>query len=756
MKVHEIAKKYNVTSKDILAFLETKGISVKSHLSKLDDGQIKIVDSHFSVQAQPLGKSTKAERADVPPVKDKGAKVAKKKVATEAIAPKVIPAKPKVHVSTPPAPKSAPADEVIPLSIIDDGIDVLEDEVVNYVPPKRHDKSSFKKPKQENSHKIIVKKKEEPVAKAPVVRPEYIQIKMPISVSGLATKLVIKTSELIKALMGLGVLATVNQQLGEDIVMKMAEKFNVIVEKLPDEEEQLIRTHDKIDDDKDLEHRPPIVTMMGHVDHGKTSLLDAIRKSNVADREAGKITQHIGAYAVTLKDRGTIAFLDTPGHAAFTAMRARGAHLTDIVILVVAADDGVMPQTIEAIDHAKAAGTPIVVAINKADLPSANVDRVKAELQKHDLVAEDWGGTTIMCKVSALTGEGIDELLEMLLLQAEILELRANKNRAAQGTVVEGTLSRSLGVVATILVQNGTLHIGDTVVCGQYYGKVRAMRNDRGKNVKEAGPSTPVELLGLSGVPDSGERFYVVPDEKQARTITEKRLLELKEKNLSGGMKHLSLECLYDLMKEKGMKELKIILKADVHGSVEVLKQSLEKISSDKIKVNVIHSGVGGVNESDVVLAVASDAVIIGFHVKADSKAQSLIDRENVDMKYYKIIYEVINDVKLAMEGLLEPTIREKIVGTAEVKQTFKASKFGLIAGCMVRKGKLVRNYLMRLIRDNIVVYDGKLDSLKRFKDDAKEVAEGFECGIVLDKFSDLKPGDIIECYMEEKVATKL
>lgn len=751
MKVHEIAKQLGVPSKEILAFLKEKGQSIKSHMSKLQEDQISLVQENFSKspEVRPAAPKKAVSKAKAPQ-KDHKKKSTKKKRSPSATTAKKTSA-PKD--STIPETNEDSSDSIL-LETDKDPYDIHEEDFEKETPKRPVRKSRGKEEKK----KIIkdTPARERAIRKEQVQRPDHIQLKIPITVSSLAANLCVKTSELIKALMSMGVFATVNQQLGEDVVMKVAEKFEVIIEKLPDEEQQLIIEHDKVDDAKELESRPPVVTMMGHVDHGKTSLLDAIRSSNVADREAGKITQHIGAYSVTLKDKGTITFLDTPGHAAFTAMRSRGAHLTDIVILVVAADDGVMPQTIEAIDHAKAAETPIVVAINKSDLASANPDRVKAELQKHDLMAEEWGGKTIMVNVSAVTGAGVDELLELLLLEAEILELRANPNRLAQGTVVEGTLSKNLGVVATILVQNGTLRVGDILVCGQFYGRVRAMRNDRGKNIKDAGPSTPIEVLGLNGVPDSGERFYVVSDEKQARAITEKRFLEIKEKNMAGGVRHLSLEGLYDMMKEKGTKELKIILKADVQGSVEVLKQSLIKLSTDAIKVSVIHSGVGGINESDVMLAVASDAVIIGFHVKADSKAQGLIDREKVDMKYYKIIYEAIQDVKLAMEGLLEPTIREKIMGTCEVQETFKASKIGTIAGCIVRKGKMVRNGLVRLIRDNIVVYDGKIGSLKRFKDDAREVLEGYECGIVLENFHDIKVGDIFECYMEEMVAGKL
>jgi len=776
MKVHEIAKKLNVSSTDVLALLKAKGHVLKSHMTKLDDQQVALVKKGLA----PAKKSVPAEKSASE--KPKRVRPQKKAKDTKPTVKKKVPAKKTETTKKTPFKKSVEAHKVPDKKVeekkkapakkhavkaqakvkedIDSGLRAQTSTLPTVEPKQKAMERPRRKGRAKADSKKIVTRatpsRDRALRKEQVTRPQHIQIKIPVAVSGLATNLVVKTSELIKALMSIGVFATVNQQLGEDVVMKVAEKFNVIVDKLPDEEEQLILAHDKIDDQKALKSRSPVVTMMGHVDHGKTSLLDAIRKSNVVDREAGKITQHIGAYSVDLKDKGTITFLDTPGHAAFTAMRARGAHLTDIVVLVVAADDGVMPQTIEASDHAKAAETPIVVAINKSDLASANPERVKAELQKHELMSEDWGGKTIMVNVSAINGDGIDDLLEMLLLESEILELKANPNRPAQGTVVEGTLSKNLGVVATILVQNGTLRVGDILVCGQFYGKVRAMRNDRGKNVKEAGPSTPIEVLSLNGVPGSGERFYVVPDEKQARAIAEKRFLEIKEKSLSGGVRHLSLEGLYNMMKEKGTKELKIILKADVQGSVEVLKQSLLKLSTDAIKVTVIHSGVGGINESDSMLAVASDAVIIGFHVKADSKAQNLIEREKIDMKYYKIIYEAINDVKLAMEGLLDPTIQEKIVGSAEVQETFKASKIGTIAGCKVRKGKMVRNNFVRLVRDSVVVYDGKVASLKRFKDDAREVNEGYECGIVLHNFNDVKVGDIFECYMEEKIAAKL
>ncbi|MBU1864694.1 MAG: translation initiation factor IF-2 [Candidatus Omnitrophica bacterium] len=714
MKVHEIAKQLNVTSKEILNFLKGEKISVKSHLSVLDDNAIGLLHNQFSSQGT-VAKDDVKEKATTQE-KTKKKKTKSETVANASLQQKEITKKKKIKT------------------------------VEKKGPTRR------RRVKEEKHPEVV-----SPRRKTPSPRPECINIKIPITVGSLATNLTVKTSALIKTLIEMRLFATVNQLLDEDTVMKVAKKFNVEIKKIPSQEEKLVREHERTDDESQLQIRPPVVTMMGHVDHGKTSLLDAIRKSRVVDREAGKITQHIGAYEVTIPNKGMVTFLDTPGHSAFTAMRARGANITDIVILVVAADDGVMPQTIEAINHARAADTPIVVAINKTDLPNANPDKVKAELKKHDLTAEEWGGKTIMVNVSAKTGKGIDELLELLLLEAEILELKGNPDRLAQGTVIEGKLSKSLGSVANVLIQNGTLHVGNILVCGRFHGKIRALRNDKGKNVQEASISMPIEVLGINGVPEAGEKFYVVNDERQARYITEKRLLDLKERSLSGGgVRHLTLEGLYDKIKESGIKELKIIIKADVQGSVEVLKQSLEKLSTEKIKLKVIHGGAGGISESDVILAAASDAIIIGFHVKADSKAQSLLEREKVDFKYYKIIYEAINDVRLAMEGLLEPTIREVVLGKAVIQQLFKASKLGNIAGCVVKKGRLVRNQRVRLIRDNVVIYEGALNSLKRFKDDAREVSEGYECGIVLAKYNDIKAGDVIECFKEEKVATKL
>ena len=594
------------------------------------------------------------------------------------------------------------------------------------------------------------------VPSAPATVAEAVAIRFPITVGNLAAQLNQRIPDLIKALMGLGIFANVNQLLNEEIVSKVAEKLGISIESVPDEAEKIIQEKEEAEDPKKLKPRPPVVTMMGHVDHGKTSLLDAIRKTNVAAKEKGFITQHIGAYGVDIPGKGHVTFLDTPGHEAFTAMRARGANITDVVVLVVAADDGVMPQTVEAVDHARAAGCPIVVAVNKSDLPTANPSKVMTGLQKMDLMPEEWGGKTICVKVSAKTAQGIDQLLEMLLLEAEVLELKANPDRSALGVVIEGRLSKGSGPVATVIVQKGTLRLGDTVIAGSHTGRVRSLRNDRGKSVKEAGPSYAVELSGLDGVPEAGEIFFVVEDEKIARKITEKKILALREREMSGAPKHLSLEDLYHRISEGNFKELKLILKADVQGSVEALSQSLERLSTDKCRLQVIHGGVGGVNESDIMLAAASDAVIIGFHVKADPKAQELAAKEGVDVRFYNIIYEAVESVRKAMEGLLEPTYKEVVEGKIQVRQIFKSSRVGTIGGGMVIKGRVVRQNRVRVVRNNIVVFDGKLASLRRFKDDVRDVAEGYECGFSLEGFDDIREGDAIESYRLDKTAAKL
>lgn len=575
-----------------------------------------------------------------------------------------------------------------------------------------------------------------------------------ITVKEISDKLEKSYAEVIKELMLMGVMASVNQEINFEMAEKLAAKFDTEI--LKEDEDDKEDLEDILKDNEEEEHlqkRSPIITVMGHVDHGKTSLLDAIRKSKVTSTEAGGITQHIGAYTVELNGEA-ITFLDTPGHAAFTAMRARGAQVTDIVILVVAADDGIMPQTQEAISHCKAANVPLIVAINKIDRPGANIDKVKQELTEYGLVAEDWGGDTICVPVSAHTKEGIDDLLEMILLSSEILELKANPNRKAKGTVVEAKLDKGRGAVATLLIQNGTLRVGDSIVVGSTYGRIRAMFNDKGRNIKSAGPSTPVEILGLSEVPEAGDKFYQVKDEKTARGIADKRKEKIRDEYLQSTHK-VSLEDLYNQIQEGTVKELGLIVKADVQGSVEALKQSLEKLSTEEVKVRVIHGGVGAINETDVTLATASNGIILGFNVRPDNNAIIASERDGVDIKTYRVIYDAIEDIKSAMLGMLEPEFKEVVIGTAEVRQVYKISSVGTIAGAYVQTGKLARNAGARVIRDGIVIFESELASLKRFKDDAKEVAQGYECGLSIEKFNDIKEGDIIECFIMEEIKKK-
>lgn len=596
---------------------------------------------------------------------------------------------------------------------------------------------------------------EEEIPAPPIEKPviKKIQIDIPIMVKDFANKLGIKPNELMKTMIEKGIFATINQSLDEKIVNDIAHIYGVEVEKLPTIEEKAFKGYEE-EDKKNLILRAPVVTLMGHVDHGKTSLLDKIRKTKVAAKEYGGITQHIGAYEVMLKN-GAVTFLDTPGHEAFTEMRARGANVTDIVVLVVAADDGVKPQTIEAIDHARAAGVTIVVALNKCDLPNIEIDRVKKQLAQLNLMSEGWGGKTIVIEVSAKTGKGIDELLEMLLLEAELLELKANPEAYARGVVIESRLSKDRGVIATALVQNGTLHIGDVLVAGPYYGKIKAMTNDKGQQVKEAPPSMPVEILGLSGVPQAGKKFFVAEDEKKAREYCLQKQAREKEREQIAP-KHVSLEGLYQQIEKGQIKELKIIIKGDVSGSIEALQKSLTELSIKDVKINVIHSAVGNINDSDVVLALASNAIIIGFHVKTEPKALETAEKEGVEIKLYNIIYETIADVKAAMEGMLEPIIKEVFLGRVQVRQMFTGSKIGTIAGCYVMKGRIPRSAIVKLIRGGKIIYEGKVSSLKRFKDDVKEVAEGFECGIVLINHDDIKEGDIIEAFEIQKIARRL
>lgn len=579
-----------------------------------------------------------------------------------------------------------------------------------------------------------------------------VEIGETITVKELAEKIGKPTADVIKTLIFTGVMAGINQEIDFATAEKVCEKYECLVVK-KEEKEELEVVEDEEVIEENLVKRPPIVTVMGHVDHGKTSLLDSIRKANVTAQEAGGITQHIGAYTVNLNGE-KLTFLDTPGHEAFTAMRARGAQVTDVVILVVAADDGIMPQTKEAISHCKAAEVPMIVAINKIDRPGANIDRVKQELTEYELVAEDWGGDTICVPVSAKTGENIEQLLEMVLLTAEMAELKADPKRKAKGTVIEAKLDKGRGAVATLLIQNGTLHVGDSILVGSTYGRIRAMFDDKGKSIKNAGPSIPVEILGLSEVPSAGDRFAVVKDEKTARNMAEIRKQKLKDESFHSANR-VSLEDLYSQIQEGTVKELGIIVKADVQGSVQAIKQSLEKLSTDDVKVRVIHGGVGAITETDVTLATASNALLIGFNVRPDSNASSIADKEGVDIKTYRIIYDAIEDVKSAMIGMLDPEYKEVINGKAEVRMVYKISSVGTIAGCYVLDGKIIRNSEVRVIRDGIVIFESTLASLKRFKDDAKDVNAGYECGLSVERFNDLKEGDIIESFTMQATERK-
>lgn len=623
----------------------------------------------------------------------------------------------------------------------------LENMVTDRMRDMRGGRNSKKK-KREESKMIQKEQPKKPEPKKEV--PKVIEIPETITVGDFAKAMGKTAAEVVKKLMMLGVMATVTQNIDFDTATLIADEFGIELkqEVVVTKEDMLFAEEE--DKPEDLKPRPPVVVVMGHVDHGKTSLLDAIRHTSVISTEAGGITQHIGAYGVRLNDRD-ITFLDTPGHEAFTTMRARGAQVTDIAILVVAADDGIMPQTIEAINHAKAAGVSIVVAINKIDKEGANVDRVKQMLVEHDLVPEEWGGDTVCVEVSAKKHINIDGLLEMVLLIADMLELKANPNKPAKGTVIEAQIDKGRGPVATVLVQEGTLKVGDIVIAGTAVGHVRAMINDKGRRVKTAGPSTPVEILGLSEAPSGGDHFRVVTDEKLARDVAEARKQEQKETRFNSTVK-VSLDNLFSQIDEGNMKELNVIIKADVQGSVEAVKQSLEKLSNDEVRVRAIHGGVGAVNESDVMLANASNAIIVGFNVRPDAGAAAAAERQEVDIRLYRVIYQAIEEIEAAMKGMLDPEFKEVVIGHAEVRQTFKVSGVGTIAGAYVTDGKIARNAEIRLVRDGIVVHEGKIDSLKRFKDDAKEVSDGFECGIGIEKFNDVKEGDVIECFIMEEI----
>lgn len=696
IRVYELAKELNVSSKKLISMLQEEfNVEVKNHMSVIEDEDAELIKELLSEKDE---EDSNEENDD------------KEKTASD-----------------------------------NDEVDVITKYEEIYSNQK-----SFVKSKKKNKQGKIGYSDAEDIQEENVDNSEngIIEIPASITVKEFAEKLNKPTTEVIKQLIFCGVMAAINQEIDFATAEKVAAKFEITISQASEEGNNIDEELD-LEEDINTEKRPPIVTVMGHVDHGKTSLLDAIKKSKVTETEAGGITQHIGAYTVKINDE-KITFLDTPGHEAFTAMRARGAQVTDIVILVVAADDGIMPQTQEAINHCKAANVPMIVAINKMDKPDANADKVKQELTEYGLLAEDWGGDTITVPVSAKSKLGIDELLEMVLLTAEMQELKANPARKAKGTVVEAKLDKGRGAVATLLVQNGTLHVGDSILVGTTYGKIRAMFDDKGKKTKIAGPSIPVEVLGLSEVPSAGDKFTVVKDEKTARQMTESRKLKIKEQQSFGH--RVSLEDLYSQIQEGKVKELSLIVKADVQGSVEAMKQSLEKLSTDNVKVRVLHGAAGAITETDVTLASASNAIIIGFNVRPDANAAALAEKEKVDIKTYRVIYTALEDIKSAMIGMLEPDYKEVVLGTAEIRQTYKISNVGTIAGCYVLSGKIVRNSDIRLIRNGIVILEGKLASLKRFKDDVKEVATGYECGLSLEKFNDIKEGDIVEAFTMEEV----
>ncbi|MGK8552577.1 translation initiation factor IF-2 [Staphylococcus epidermidis] len=709
-RIYEYAKELNLKSKEIIDELKSMNVEVSNHMQALEEEQIKALDKKFKAsQAKDTNKQNTQNNHQKSNNKQNSNDKEKQQSKNNS--------------------KSTKKKEQN-----NKGKQQNKNNKTNKNQKNNKNKKNNKNNKPQNE---VAETKE---------MPSKITYQEGITVGELAEKLNVESAGIIKKLFLLGIMANINQSLDEETLELIADDYGVEIEKevVVDEEDLSIYFDDKTDDSDAIE-RPAVVTIMGHVDHGKTTLLDSIRNTKVTEGEAGGITQHIGAYQIENSGK-KITFLDTPGHAAFTTMRARGAQVTDITILVVAADDGVMPQTIEAINHAKEAEVPTIVAVNKIDKPTANPDRVMQELTEYGLIPEDWGGNTIFVPLSALSGDGIDDLLEMIGLVAEVQELKANPNKQAVGTVIEAELDKSRGPAASLLVQNGTLNVGDAIVVGNTYGRIRAMVNDLGKRIKSAGPSTPVEITGINDVPLAGDRFVVFGDEKQARRIGEARheasVIQQRQES-----KNVSLDNLFEQMKQGEMKDLNVIIKGDVQGSVEALAASLMKIDVEGVNVRIIHTAVGAINESDVTLANASNGIIIGFNVRPDAGAKRAAEAENVDMRLHRVIYNVIEEIESAMKGLLDPEFEEQVIGQAEVRQTFKVSKVGTIAGSYVTEGKITRNAGVRVIRDGIVLFEGELDTLKRFKDDAKEVAQGYECGITIEKYNDLKEGDIIEAF---------
>ncbi len=733
-RVYQVAKEYNISSDALLSMLRESGFSVKSHMSLVTDNMLKAIEEKFRKEKEELKKEDVLKRKKLEQ---------RERTEGEKHRLEIVKERPK---SKEPAPRERA--EVLPIERKRKGKfrklrperKIDQKEVKESVKKTLAQIQSLKRQKKyRKREKDQTAGEEEPSKK--------IQVTEYMSVAELANLIGVKPAEVISKCLALGFVASINQRLDLDTLSTVALEFGFEVEEL-----QEYGAEEEVEEDtENLRPRAPVVTIMGHVDHGKTSLLDYIRKSNIIAGEFGGITQHIGAYEVILP-KGRITFLDTPGHEAFTAMRARGAQVTDVVVLVIAADDSVMPQTIEAIDHAKAADVPIIVAINKMDLPAADSEPIKHQIAKYGLVPEEWGGKTILCEVSAKTGQGIDHLLEMILLQAEMLELKSNPYKTASGIVIESRLDRGRGAVATVLVQKGTLRIGDIFVAGIHFGRVRAMLDERGNYLKEAGPSAPVQVLGSSGVPQAGDSFSVIENEQEAREISSRRSRLKREQDY----RSMERGTVYEQIAEGKIKELRVIIKGDVDGSVEALTDILERISSPEVKLRVIHRGVGPINESDTLLAVASNAIIVGFHVRPDFRAREAAQREKLIIKLYNVIYEAEKDIKSLLEGLLEPELQENISGTLEVRNVFKVSKVGQVAGVYVQSGNIRRGDKVRLIRDGLTIYQGTISSLKRFKDDVKEVSSGFECGLRIENFNDVKVGDVIEAYEVTELARKL
>jgi len=713
MRIYELAKEIGITTKELMDKLDELNIKVGSHMSSVDQEEAELLKEYIMEEKENNQRENNQRENNQRENNQRE--------------------------------NNQNEDEELE--------DIFDDEDI-YHKKKPIQKNRKIKRTEEKENKINRKEKTNKKADTKELNANVIEIGSKIQVKELAEKININPNQLIAKLIALGVMAGINQEIDFDTASIVASEFNYELKQFSENEDQEVEniyaSLDTEDPEESLEPRPPVITVMGHVDHGKTSLLDAIRETNVTQKEAGGITQHIGASTVTINNK-KVVFLDTPGHEAFTSMRARGAQITDIAVLVVAADDGVMPQTVEALNHAKAANVPIIVAVNKIDKAEANPDRVKQELTEHGLVPEEWGGDTIYVPVSALKKTGINELLEMILLVAEMQELKANPNRKAVGTIIEAKLDKGRGPVATVLVQKGTLNVGDSVVSGVAYGKVRAMLDDKGKRVKKAGPSTPVEILGLSEVPEAGEQLYVVEDEKKAREIAERKKESVRNEQLKASQK-VSLDDLFERIKQGEVKDLNVIIKADVKGSIEAVKQSLEKLSTDEVKVNTIHGGVGAITESDIMLASASNAIVIGFNVRPTNTAMDLANRENVDVRTYRVIYNAIEDIEAAIKGMLAPEYREVIVGRAEIRATFKVPNVGIVAGIYVQQGKITRNSKIRLLRDNVVIHEGTILSLKRFKDDVREIAAGYEGGLGIEGYNDIKEGDVIEAYTLEEI----